>query len=169
MNTSYGPPPSQQDASRPGHQPYPGVQPPNIQQIQQDDVKDYSPSNYSSEDLHAPHLQHQQQPPPQAPATAPAFANLPSQQQNVPAYAPPSAPGVPGGAPYDYQAPPQHGPPPVPNAGPGPNQGDRPITPLPQSSAYPVFSGQSTSPQQYQAYNPQPASVTGGPGAGYYR
>ncbi|KAK5048298.1 hypothetical protein LTR84_005968 [Exophiala bonariae] len=164
VNNSYGPPPSQ-------HQPYPTVQPPNIQQIQQDDGKDYSPSNYSTEDLHAPHLQQQQLPPPAPPATASAFANLPSQQQqqNVPVYPPPSAPSAPGAAPYDYQPPPQHGPPPVPTAGPGPNQGDRPITPLPQSSAYPVFSGSSTSPQQYQAYNPRPASVTGGPGAGYYR
>lgn len=166
MNTSYGPPPSQQDSSRPGHQPYPNVQPPNVQQLQQDDGKDYSPSNYSTEDLHAPH---HQQAPPQAPSGVPSsFAGPPPHQQNAPVYPPPSAPGGPGGAPYDYQPPPAHGPPPVPSAGPGPNQADRPVTPLPQSSAYPVFSGSATSPQ-YQAYNARPASVTGGPGTGYYR
>ncbi|KIW16427.1 hypothetical protein PV08_06479 [Exophiala spinifera] len=150
---------------------YPGVQPPNITQLQHQE-ETYSPSNYSSEDLHAQRVS----PPPQ---TQP-----PQQQQPYPppmntSYAPAQAPSAPSQPPYDYSQqqlpPPQanvsqppapsHGPPSVPGVSAAP---DRPLTPLAQASPYPVFppaSGTNLPNQQYQAYNQRPTSVAAVPQA----
>ncbi|KIV80124.1 hypothetical protein, variant [Exophiala sideris] len=150
--------------------PYPGVQPPNIAHLQyQDDGKDYSPSNYSTDDLH-----HQtMSPPPQQQAPPPQQAYIPATK---PSYPPPSAPSQ--QPPYEYPSQanppaPSHVPPPVSGGGPA----DRPVTPLAQSSPYPTFSpGHSLPQQQYQAYNQRPTSmaapapsVGGGGPASYYR
>ncbi|KIW49490.1 hypothetical protein PV05_11164 [Exophiala xenobiotica] len=157
---SDGRPPQQQSQ-------YPSVQPPNITQLQyQDNNKDYSPSNYSTEDLHnqgmsPPPPQQQTQIPPPQPQQQQAY-----QAPTNPIYPPSSAPSQ---LPYDYsQQPsqpiaPSHGPPPIPGAGP-----DRPVTPLAQSSPYPTFSPNSNANphgQQYQAYNQRPTSVAAAPQA----
>ncbi|EXJ89543.1 signal transducing adaptor molecule [Capronia epimyces CBS 606.96] len=163
MNPSYNhPPPSDTPASRPGRQSYPGLQPPNVAQLQhQDDTKDYSPSNYSSEDLHSTNIP--SQPPQQQTLPSQSYAPIPQvQQQSLnPVYPPSTAPPQT----YDYQVPqppaPSHGPPPIPGVGSNPTE--RPSTPLAQSSGYPAFSPtqSSTAHPQYQAYNQRPTSVVG--------
>lgn len=160
MNTSYNaPPPSDDTGARPGHQPYPSIQPATIPQLQyQDEGKDYSPSNYSTDDLH-----HQNLPPPQQ--------QVPHQLQQ-PGHSLPSQPSYAASAvpsqPYDYapsQPPaPTQGPPPIPGS--APNPAHRPVTPLAQSSSYPGFSSNQPNPnphQQYQAYNQRPTSVLAQP------
>ncbi|KIW45397.1 uncharacterized protein PV06_03792 [Exophiala oligosperma] len=161
---------------RPPTQPqYPGIQPPNITHLQHQE-ETYSPSNYSSEDLHAQRMS----PPPQSrqQQIPPPTQQQQQQQQPYPppmntSYAPTPAPSAPSQPPYDYsqqQPPPSqtNGPqPPAPNHGPPPIPGvnagsDRPITPLAQASPYPVFppgSGTNQPTQQYQAYNQRPTSV----------
>ncbi|KAG9793343.1 Class E vacuolar protein-sorting machinery protein hse1 [Exophiala dermatitidis] len=179
-NTAYaaGPPPSDTPGSRPGQQqPYPA----SVSQLQYpDDNKDYSPSNYSTEDLHIPPppQQQQQQPPPPS-STSQAYRPSGPPQQQPPNFNPgyPSSTAPPPHV-YDYQTTtipqppaPNHGPPPVPGAGAADN---RPQSPSAQGLAYPVFSSpttQSGNPppaglhQQYQPYSiPQPTAP--GVGAG---
>ncbi|RVX75629.1 Class E vacuolar protein-sorting machinery protein hse1 [Exophiala mesophila] len=166
VNSGYGPPPvNTADNTRPPQH----VFPPPIQQLQHDDDnKDYSPSNYSTDDLHSSQLS---QPPPQTPQGYPPPP--PSSQQAIPQYPPPSVPGGPVSQSPEHQHTHFHGTHPLPNA----NTASRPFFSPPErplasnvpSSAYPGFLPPQTS-QQYQAYNAHAASVTGGgPGAGYYR
>ncbi|EXJ64181.1 signal transducing adaptor molecule [Cladophialophora yegresii CBS 114405] len=152
----------------------PMVQPPNISQLQlhDDPAKDYSPSNYSMDET--PNQQQSlggpsAQPPLSQPSYHPPMPQAPTTSSQPPqtSYPPPLS-SQPPPATYDYPPqnpmsppPPSHGPPPIPQGAP-PGAGDapqhRPVTPLAQSSAYPVFSSPGQHQQQYQAYNQRPTS-----------
>ncbi|KIX95692.1 uncharacterized protein Z520_08399 [Fonsecaea multimorphosa CBS 102226] len=163
-------PPPAEGSAPPGHQSYPKIQPPNVAQLQYgDEGKDYSPSNYSTDDLSHQHLPPPtSHPPPSGAASQPyppqqGMPQPPSQPPQPTQY-PPSQPPV--ALSYDYPIPPissppppapSHGPPPVPGVDPAQQ---RPITPLAQSSAYPMFSPTQApaNPAQYQAYSQRPTS-----------
>jgi hypothetical protein len=148
---------------------HPTIQPPNISQLQlhDDPAKDYSPSNYSMDEASNQHplgpsapLQSQPSYPPPMPQSQAPTSSQPPQASYAPLSQPPAN--------YDYPPqnpmsppPPSHGPPPIPQGGPGSDPTHRPVTPLAQNSAYPVFSptsGPAQHQQQYQAYNQRPTS-----------
>ncbi|KIW73419.1 hypothetical protein PV04_01541 [Phialophora macrospora] len=148
---------------------HPTIQPPNISQLQlhDDPAKDYSPSNYSMDEASNQHpqgpsapLQSQPSYPPPMPQGQAPIPSQPPQASYPPLAQPPAN--------YDYPPqnpmsppPPSHGPPPIPQGAPGSDPTHRPVTPLAQSSAYPMFSptsGRGQHQEQYQAYNQRPTS-----------
>ncbi|KIW78475.1 hypothetical protein Z517_08311 [Fonsecaea pedrosoi CBS 271.37] len=156
-------PPAGDGSAPPGRQSYPSIQPPNVAQLQYgEDGKDYSPSNYSTEDLSHQHLPATSQPPSGPPQPYPPQQGIPMGQQ-PPSQPPPALyPSSQPPASYDYPVPTISSPPPAPNHGPPAVPSDpaqRPITPLAQNSAYPVFSPTQTQANpQYQAYSQRPTS-----------